>query len=156
MDEREQRLADLGYPLDGAPKPAGLYTPVVVVDGTFYLSGAVPVDGSQLTAKGKVPSDVSVEAATSAAALCAANLLRVFVRDVGPLSKIDRLVKVTGFVNSDSDFTEPHLVVNGASQLFLDVLGEAGHHARSAVGMATLPIGAAVEVELIGRLISGS
>ncbi len=152
MDEREKRLVDRGYPLDGAPKAAGLYTPAVVVDGTFYLSGAVPVDDSGLTARGKVPSEVSVEAATAAAALCAANLLRVFARDVGPLSRIDRLVKVTGFVNSDPAFTEPHLVVNGASQLFLDVLGEAGNHARSAVGTATLPLGAAVEIELIGRL----
>ena len=77
---------------------------------------------------------------------------RVFARDGGNLDTIDHLVKVTGFVNSDADFTEPHVVMNGASQLLIDVLGEAGHHARSAVGMATLPLGATVEVELILRI----
>ena len=151
MDEREKRLADLGYPIDGAPKAAGLYTPIVVSGDTFYLSGAIPVEGERAV-RGKVPSKVDVPTATKAAELCAANLLRVFIRDVGPLSRIERLVKLTGFVNSEPDFTEQHLVINGASKLFLDVLGEAGHHARSAVGMAGLPTGAAVEVELIGRI----
>ena len=152
MNEREQRLIDRGYPIERVPPAAGLYTPVVVSDGMFYLSGSVPMDGTEQTCRGKVPSEVGVEEATKAAALCAANLLRVFIRDVGPLSQIVRLVKVTGFVNSDPTFAEQHLVINGASQLFLDVLGEAGHHARSAVGMAGLPTGAAVEVELIGRM----
>ncbi len=92
--------------------------------------------------------------AGKAASLCAANLLRVFIRDVGPLSRIERLVKVRGFVNSDAAFTEQHVVMNGASQLFLEVLGDAGHHARSTVGMANLPLGATVEVEIIGRLSS--
>jgi len=82
----------------------------------------------------------------------AANLLRVFARDVGGLDKIERLIKVTGFVNSDPDFTNQHVVMNGASQLFIDVLGDAGKHARSAVGTASLPVGAAVEVELILKL----
>ncbi len=152
MEAREQTLESRGYGLSDTPVPGGIYQPVVVEAGIAYLSGAVPVAGGTLTSAGSVPSVVSVEEAQKAAELCAANLLRVFARDVGPLSKIRRVVKVTGFVNSDPDFTEPHVVVNGASQLFIDVLGDAGRHARSAVGMATLPLGASVEVELIAAL----
>jgi len=152
MESREQTLESRGYALADAPVPGGIYQPVVVEAGIAYLSGAVPVAGGTLTSAGSVPSVVSVAEAGKAAELCAANLLRVFARDVGPLSKIRRVIKVTGFVNSDPDFTEPHVVVNGASQLFIDVLGDAGRHARSAVGMATLPLGASVEVELIVAL----
>ena len=132
-----------------APAPSGIYTPVVVEDGVAYLSGAVPVAGGEVRYTGKVPSVVSLEDAQKAAEICAANLLRVFARDVGPLEKIRRVLKVTGSVNSEPDFTEPHLVVNGASQLMIDVLGDSGKHARSAVGMATLPLGVCVEVEMI-------
>jgi enamine deaminase RidA (YjgF/YER057c/UK114 family) len=153
MGEREKRLEAKGYALSDAPKPGGLYTPVVVDGKTAYVSGAVPVAGGALKYKGKVPSQVSADDAQKAAELCAANLLRVLSRDLGSLDRIDRVLKVTGFVNSEPDFTEQHVVVNGASQLFLDVLGESGHHARSAVGMAGLPLGAAVEVELIVKLV---
>ena len=149
MATPEEVLEGRGYPMADAPVPGGLYQPVVVEGGFAYLSGSVPVAGGKLTSAGSVPSEVSVEEAQKAAELCAANLLRVFARDVGPLDRIRRLVKVTGFVNADPDFTEPHVVVNGASQLFIDVLGDAGRHARSAVGMATLPVGASVEVEVI-------
>jgi enamine deaminase RidA (YjgF/YER057c/UK114 family) len=149
MNERDTRLESLGYPLDDAPKAAGLYTPLVVTGKTAYLSGMVPFEAGALKYSGKVPSQVPVDRATDAAALCAANLLRVIRRDLGSLERIGKLVKLTGFVNSDSSFTEQHVVMNGASKLFLDVLGDAGAHARSAVGMANLPLGAAVEVELI-------
>ena len=91
--------------------------------------------------------------AKKAAALCAANVLRLVKREVGSLDRVERMVKVLGFVNSDPDFIEQHLVINGASQLFVDVLGpDAGVGARSAVGMASLPLGASVEVEAILRL----
>ena len=111
------------------------------------------MEAGALKFKGKVPSDIGLEEAKKAAELCAANLLRVCARDIDSLDKIERIIKVTGFVNSDPDFTEQHIVINGASGLFIDVLGEAGRHARSAIGMANLPLGAAVEVELIVRLI---
>jgi enamine deaminase RidA (YjgF/YER057c/UK114 family) len=149
MGDREQKLEDLGYPLSDTPKAAGLYTPLVVVDGIAYASGMVPAEAGAIKYQGKVPSQVSVEQASNAAALCAANLLRVCARDLGSLDKIRRIIKITGFVSSDADFTEQHVVMNGASALFIDVLGDAGRHARSAVGMANLPLGAAVEVELI-------
>ncbi len=149
MNEREKKLEDRGYAISDAPKPGGLYTPVVVADGVAYASGMVPSESGRVKYTGKVPSTVSVEDATKAAELCAANLLRVLARDLGSLDRIQRSLKATGFVNSDSDFTEQHVVMNGASQLLIDILGDAGHHARSAVGMANLPLGATVEVELI-------
>lgn len=153
MGTRQETLVRLGYPLEKTPAPGGIYTPVVVDGDYFYMSGAVPADGPTLAFRGKVSSEVSVDEAKKAAALCAANLLRVFIRDVGPLERIERLIKLTGFVNSDPSFSEQHVVMNGASQLFIDVLGDAGRHARSAVGMAGLPLGAAVEVEIIGKLV---
>ena len=153
MSEREKKLESMGYPLDRVPGPGAIYRPVTVDGTTAYLSGAVPFDGSTLTSKGKVISQVSVEEAQKAAALCAANLLRVLRRDIGSLDRIDRLLKLCGYVNSDADFTDQHVVMNGASQLFLDVLGkEAGLAARSAVGMAQLPLGCSVEADLVLKL----
>ncbi|MFO7780421.1 MAG: RidA family protein [Spirochaetia bacterium] len=149
MPSREETLETRGYAIADAPKPAGLYRPVVLHDGVAYLSGMVPFRRGEVAYTGKVPSAVSVEDAQKAAELCAANLLRVFAGEVGPLDMISQVLKVTGFVNADPDLTEAHLVINGASRLFMDVLGDAGTHARSAVGMATLPLGASVEVEMI-------
>ena len=153
MGEREKKLEALGYPMSDTPEAAGLYSPLVVDGKTAYASGMVPMEAGALKFKGKVPSVIGLEEAKKAAELCAANLLRVCARDIGSLDKIERVIKLTGFVNSDPDFTEQHIVINGASGLFIDVLGEAGRHARSAIGMANLPLGAAVEVELIVRLI---
>lgn len=149
MPSREQTLETRGYAMADAPKPGGLYRPVVLHDGVAYLSGMVPFRSGEVAYTGKVPSAVSVEDAQKAAELCAANLLRVFAGEVGPLDMISQVLKVTGFVNADPDLTEAHLVINGASRLFMDVLGDAGTHARSAVGVATLPLGASVEVEMI-------
>ena len=94
------------------------------------------------------PNDIFA-AAVEAAELCAANLLRVFARDIGRLSRIRRVIKVNGYVNRDPDFADAHRVIHGASRLLLDVLGQAGRHARAALGMAGLPLGASVEVEMI-------
>ena len=150
--ERERKLEALGYSLSKTLSAGAIYRPVVVDGTTVYVSGCVPFDGDKnLASKGKVPSQVSLEAARQAAALCAANVLRLARQELGSLDRIDRMLRVTGYVNSDADFTEQHLVINGASQLFLDVLGEQGWHARSAVGMAQLPLGASVEVEAILR-----
>ena len=154
MSEREKKLEQLGYRLDWAPSAGAIYRPVVVVDRMAYVSGCVPFEGDgRLFSKGKVSSQVMIEIAKKAAALCAANVLRLIKREVGSLERVERMVKVLGFVNSDADFMEQHLVINGASQLFVDVLGpEVGVGARSAVGMASLPLGASVEVEAILRL----
>ena len=153
MSTREQRMLDRGFSPECRLKPGAIYRPVVIDGTTAYVAGCVPFDeNQQLTSKGKVRSQVSVEEAQKAAALCAANILRLLRQDLSSLDRIDRILKVVGFVNSDPDFTDQHLVINGASQLFVDVLGDAGWHARSAVGMASLPLGASVEVEAIVRI----
>jgi enamine deaminase RidA (YjgF/YER057c/UK114 family) len=154
MDEREKKLIELGFsPECNLKSGAALYTPVVIDGTTAYVSGCVPFDENQkLTSKGKVPSEVSLEDAKLAARQCAVNILRLLRKEIGSLDRIDRVLKIFGMVNSNPDFMEQHLVINGASQLFIDVLGENGWHARSAVGMAALPLGASVEVEAIVRL----
>jgi len=150
MSERERKLESLGYSLSKTVSAGAIYRPVVVDGTTIYVSGCVPFDGDKnLASKGKVPSQVSLEEAKKAAALCAANVLRLVRQELGSLDRVERVLRVTGYVNSDPDFTEQHLVINGASQLFVDVFGEQGWHARSAVGMAQLPLGSSVEVEAI-------
>lgn len=149
----DQKLESLGYPLDRKLSPGAIYKTIVVDGTTAYVSGCLPFDGDKnLVSQGKVPSQVSLEEARKAAALCAANILRLVRQEVGSLQRVQRVLKVTGFVNSEDHFIEQHLVINGASQLFVDVLGEAGWHARSAVGMAQLPLGASVEIEAILKL----
>lgn len=155
MSEAEKKLEALGYPLDRVPTAGAIYQLVVVEGNTAYLSGTIPFDGPGNLVPaftGKVPSQVSLETAQKAAALCAANLLRVLRAALGSLDRVERILRVCGYVNSDGDFSSQHLVMNGASQLLVDVLGENGRHARSAVGMAQLPLNAAVEVDMIAKL----
>jgi enamine deaminase RidA (YjgF/YER057c/UK114 family) len=155
MSSRDTILERRGYPLDRTSPEGKVIEPVVVDGHTIYASGQVPFDGDELAYKGKVPSQVSVADATAAAALCAANVLRAVRKAVGSLDEVDRVVRITGYVNSDSDFTDQHLVINGASQLVREVFGDAGQHARTALGLAQLPLGAAVEVDMILRRKDG-
>lgn len=152
MSEREKRLEELGYPIDDIAKEAGLVDAVLIDGNTVYASGQVPFKGGVLVSKGKVPSEVSFEDATAAAALCAANVLRAVRHAVGSLDRIERVVRITGYVNSDPTFTDQHLVMHGASRLVREVFGEQGRHARTALGMAQLPLGASTEVEMILKL----
>lgn len=153
MGEREQRLVAAGYPLERGPKEGPVIDLLAIVGETLYASGQVPNDAGVLTSKGKVPSQVSVEDATKAAALCAANVLRAIWLKLGSLDRIERVVRVTGYVNADPDFADCHLVVNGATNLLKEVFGpEAGRHARTALGMGQLPLGCSVEVEAIFQL----
>ena len=154
MPTRAERLEALGYPLRQAPAPAAIYKPVVVSGNLVYVSGAVPVSDGTLLYAGKVPSEVSVADAQQAAALCAANNLRMVYHTIGSLESIARVVRLTGYVNTDPYFTDQHIVINGASELLRDVFGDAGVGARSAVGMAQLPLGASTEVELILELMT--
>jgi enamine deaminase RidA (YjgF/YER057c/UK114 family) len=152
--DRDARLDELGYPLEKTT-PEGKLVDAVMIDGsTIYASGQVPFDGDKLSSGGKVPSQVSVADATKAAALCAANVLRAVRKKIGSLDRIARVLRVTGYVNADPDFTEEHLVINGASELLLEVFGEDGRHARTAIGVAQLPLGASTEVEMILQLKS--
>ena len=119
----EEKLESLGYPKEKVI-PEGNLVEAVSYDGhTVYTSGQLPFDRDRLVSKGKVPSEIGIAPATEAAALCAANVLRAVRSRVGTLEKIDRVVRITGYVNSDPDFTEQHLVINGASQLVLEVFG---------------------------------
>lgn len=156
MNSRDILLERLGFPLDRETPEGGLVEALVIDGQTIYASGQVPLDGDRLIYKGKVPSQVSVADATKAAALCAANVLRVVRKTIGSLDRIERVVRITGYVNSDPDFTDQHLVINGASQLVRDVFGDAGRHARTALGLAQLPLGSAVEVEMILRISEGT
>jgi enamine deaminase RidA (YjgF/YER057c/UK114 family) len=152
MDERDRILESLGYPLDRTT-PEGSLVEALVIDGDMlYASGQVPFDGNVLASRGKVPSEVSIADATKAAALCAANVLRAVRKHLGSLDEIERIVRLTGYVNADADFTDEHLVINGASELVRAVFGDAGRHARTALGLAQLPLGASVEVEMLMRV----
>lgn len=152
MTDPDAKLEALGYPLDRTPAPGAIYKPVVVSGDTVYVSGAVPTDGGRLAYQGKVPSEISLEDAKQSAALCAANNLRMVRQALGSLNRVERVLRVTGYVNSDPDFTDQHLVINGASELLRDVFGDAGVGARSAIGMAQLPLGSTTEVEMILEL----
>ncbi len=153
MGERDKKLEELGYPLDDLSGPSAIYRHVCVTGKTVYVSGAVPRSEGELVFKGKVPSEVSIEEAQKSARLCMANNLRVVIDELGSLDRIKKVVRVTGYVNSDPDFQFQHLVINGASELLIEIFGEdLGKGARSAVGMAALPDASTTETELILEL----
>lgn len=152
LGERDKKLEALGYPLDRLPPIGAIYTPVIVDGTTIYTSGCIASDGPRLASVGKVPSQVSLAEAQQAAALCAANVLRNVRAAIGSLDRIDRVLKMVGYVNSDSHFTDQHLVINGASELLLAVLGEAGKGVRTAIGMHQLPRGTSTEVDMVLKL----
>jgi enamine deaminase RidA (YjgF/YER057c/UK114 family) len=142
------RLTELGITLPPVAKPVAAYVPAVRSGNTVYTSGQLPMVDGALTYAGKVGTDVSAEDAKTAARISALNALAAVDALVG-LDNVVRIVKVVGFVASADDFTGQPGVVNGASELLGEIFGEAGAHARSAVGVAELPLGASVEVELM-------
>lgn len=143
----ETRLSELGLTLPDAPAPAANYVPYVRSGDTLYVSGQVSMDGNGLIL-GKVGRDLSVEDGAKAAKACALSLLaQVRAACDGDLGRLKRVLKLTGFVNSTEDFTDQPKVINGASDTFVEILGDAGRHARSAVSAAALPLGVAVEIE---------
>jgi enamine deaminase RidA (YjgF/YER057c/UK114 family) len=144
-----ERLAALGVTLPPVTTPVAAYVPAVRSGNYVYTSGQLPVVDGKLQATGKVGDSVSPEEAASLARICALNALAAAAGAAGGLAAIARVVKVTGFVASAPGFTGQAQVVNGASEFLIAVLGEAGRHARSAVGMAVLPLDTPVEVEMI-------
>jgi len=145
----EERLAALGLALPPVVTPLAAYVPAVRVGGMVYTAGQLPVVDGQLVSTGKVGAEVGAAEAAALARTCALNALAAAASAAGGLAAIRRIVKLTGFVASAPDFTGQAQVVNGASELLLEVFGEAGRHARSAVGTAVLPLDAPVEIELI-------
>jgi enamine deaminase RidA (YjgF/YER057c/UK114 family) len=146
------RLAELGLTLPTVVPPVAAYLPAVQTGNYVYVSGQLPMVDGQLPATGKVGAEVTAEQAADLARICALNALAAIEALVG-LGRLVKIVKVTGFVASAPGFTGQPAVVNGASNLFGDVLGEQGRHARSAVGVAELPLGAPVEVEVIAEVV---
>lgn len=144
------RLQARGIELPEVAPPAAKYVPVVRSGQHLFLSGQLPLKDGKLIVTGLLGRDVDVETGQKAAELCAVNILAQAAAALdGELERIVRIVKLTGFVASTPDFTEQHLVINGASNFLGDILGEAGSHARSAVGTASLPLNAAVEIEAV-------
>ncbi len=148
-DTIEKRLADLGIALPVAAAPAANYVPFMRSGNLVFTAGQLPLTDGKLAASGLLGRDLDTAAGKEAAKLCAVNVLAQAKAALGGLENIRRIVKITVFVASAPDFTEQHLVANGASDLLVAVLGDAGKHARSAVGTASLPLNAAVEVEAI-------
>ena len=152
MGTVDARLAELGLTLPEVVPPLAAYVPAVLDGSRVYVSGQVPMVGGSLAGTGRVGEGegfVSPQRAKELAAVCALNALAAVKSVVGDLDRVERVVKVVGFVASDPSFTGQPGVVNGASELFADVFGDAGVHARSAVGVVALPLGAPVEVEVV-------
>lgn len=145
----EERLADLGLALPPVAPPVAVYVPAVRSGSYVYTSGQLPIVDGELAVTGRVGDEVDPDDAKQAARTCVLNALAAVKSIVGDLSAVTRVVKVVGFVNSSPDFASQPQVVNGASELLGEVFGDAGQHARSAVGVAALPLNAPVEVELI-------
>jgi len=145
----EKRLSDLGITLPAAAAPAANYVPFMASGNLVFTAGQLPLKDGKLTATGLLGRDVDVAGGKEAAKQCAVNILAQAKAALGDLEKIRRIVKISVFVASSSDFTEQHLVANGASDFLVAALGERGKHARSAVGVASLPLNAAVEIEAI-------
>jgi enamine deaminase RidA (YjgF/YER057c/UK114 family) len=148
----EQRLRTLGLELPEVPAPVGNYVPAVRSGSLLFLAGHGPVRADGTMVRGKVGRDLDVAAAKDAARLVGVGLLSTLRRELGSLDDVRRIVKVLGMVNCAPGFNQTPAVIDGCSDLFVDVFGEAGRHARSAVGMAELPFDIAVEIELVAEV----
>ena len=149
MSKLDERLAELGLTIPAVAKPVAAYVPAVITGNLVYTSGQIPFVDGVLQATGKVGAEIDPDAAKALAATCVLNGLAAAHSVIGSLDRITRVVKVVGFVSSDPSFTGQAGVINGASELLGQIFGDAGAHARSAVGVAVLPLDAPVEVELV-------
>ncbi|HET7398015.1 MAG TPA: RidA family protein [Intrasporangium sp.] len=152
MSAVEERLAALGLTVPDVVPPVAAYVPAVRAGDLVFTSGQLPMVEGRLPATGKVGADVGAQEAAAHAATCALNAIAAIKAQVGDLDRVTRVVKVVGFVASDPSFTGQPGVVNGASELLGVAFGDAGRHARSAVGVAALPLDATVEVEVVVSL----
>lgn len=147
----EERLAELDITLPPIFPPAGNYLACVIIDDLVYVGGHGPINGSNVIA-GKVGSDLTLEEAQEAARSTALSILATLKAELGSLDRIERIVKVLGMVNVAPGFNQTPAVIDGCSDLLVEVFGDAGKHTRSAVGLAELPFNIAVEIELIAKL----
>lgn len=149
----DEKLRALGIILPTPPKPAGSYIPVTKTGNLVFVSGQIPIESGKVQYTGQVPKDISVEDAQKAARLCIINALAQLKAEIGILDKVSRIVKVSGFVNSSSEFYEQSKIINAASDLLFEIFGEVGKHARIAIGVASLPLNSTVEIDLIAEII---
>ena len=148
MGKIEPRLIELGIQIPEAPKPVAAYIPAKKVGNLVFTAGQLPMVNGELISKGLLGKDVEIEEANKEARICALNALAAIKGVIGDLDKIKQVVRVVGYVASVPTFTQQPAIVNGASELLVEIFGENGKHARSAVGMAVLPLNASVEIEL--------
>ena len=145
----EEKLRHLGISLPIPPKPAGSYIPVVVSGSLVFVSGQIPMEGGQLKYQGKVQNNQSVENAQSAARLCIINALSQLNAHLGTLEHIEKIVRVSGFVNAEENFTEHPKIINPASDLLFSIFGDSGKHSRIAIGVPSLPLNSTIEISMI-------
>ncbi len=144
----EEKLESLGIKLPSPPTPAGSYVPAVRTGNLLYISGQIPMEDGKVVFTGKV-SDSNLEIAQKSARMCAINILAQIKREVGDLDKVSKIVRLSGFVNSVSEFAQHPKVINPASDLFFEIFGEKGKHSRIAVGVASLPLDSMTEIDAI-------
>ena len=145
----EKRLKDLGINIPNAPKPAGSYVPIVLTGKLAFVSGQIPIKDGQVVYQGKVGDTQSIDDAQEAAKLCVINGLAQIEAYCGTLDNLEKIIKISGFVNSTKDFTEHPKVINAASDLLMKIFGEKGRHSRIAIGVSSLPLNATVEIDMV-------
>ncbi len=144
----EEKIESLGIKLPTPPTPAGSYVAVVRTGNLLYISGQIPMENGELLYTGKV-SDENLETAQKSAKTCAINILAQLKRELGDFEKVSKIVRLSGFVNSDPEFSQHPKVINAASDLFFEIFGEKGKHSRIAVGVANLPLNSMTEIDAI-------
>jgi enamine deaminase RidA (YjgF/YER057c/UK114 family) len=145
----EEKIKKLGFNLPDTPKPVAAYIPAIKINNLVFTAGQIPTVAGELMYKGKIGKDLNIEQGQRAAEICLLNGLAAIKGIIGDLSKIEKIVKVTAFINSSDGFVEQPKVANGASELLLKIFDEKGKHVRSAVGVNELPLNAAVEIEIV-------
>ena len=145
----EDKLRELSIDLPTPPSPAGSYIPVVTTGNLAFVSGQIPMKEGKVVFEGKVPNEQSLDAARDAAKICIINGLAQLKANLGSLDKITKFVRISGFVNSNPEFTEQPKVINAASDLLVEIFGEMAKHSRIAVGVASLPLNSTVEIDMV-------
>ena len=145
----DERLKELSIQLPTPPNPAGSYIPVVITGNLAFVSGQIPIKDGKVIFEGKVPEKQSLDSARDAAKICIINGLAQLKVNLGSLDKITKFVRISGFVNSNQDFTEHPKVINAASDLLFQIFGDIAKHSRIAVGVASLPLNSTVEIDMV-------
>ena len=144
----EEKLKTLGITLPNPPTPAGSYVPAIKTGNLLFISGQIPMEDGKVVFTGKVTNE-NIETAKKSAKMCAINLLAQMKRELGSLDKVTKIVRISGFINSDPEFYQHPKIINAASDLFFEIFGDKGKHSRIAVGVACLPLNVMTEIDAI-------